>query len=169
MKKLEKFILSMVTFIGTTMLLTFLIVTVAQIVFRDTLGISIPWTEEMARFSFIWMMCFGTVTVQAHKEHVRMDFILNKIPFSIRSALQIIFDIASILFVVVIFKGAINMLEYASKTPISVSIPWLNASIMYIPLIITMPLIIFYLILDVFSQFSQASIKNIETRERMEE
>jgi TRAP-type C4-dicarboxylate transport system permease small subunit len=161
MRKLEIIIESISTFVGTAMLLIFLLNTVAQIVFRDVLIISAPWTEEMARFAFIWMVYFGVVAVQARKEHISMDFILNKIPFPIRRVMLKTYAIASILFLVIILKGAVSMLEHASRVPLSVAIPWLNASFLYIPLIITMPLNIFYLLIIVFSQTSA------ETGERM--
>lgn len=153
--KMEKFIASICTFIGVVMLLAFLTNTLAQIIFRDILRISAPWTEEMARFSFIWMIYFGTVAVEARKEHIRMDFILNRVPFPVKNILLKTFSIASILFVMVIFKGAVDILEHALVTPLSVSFPWMNAGILYIPLIITAPLIIFYLLISLFSRHSE--------------
>lgn len=161
-KKLEKHIESFATFIGTSMLLVFIITTVAQIVFRDVFKISAPWTEEISRFAFIWMVCFGTVAVQARQEHVAVNVVLNKIPEPLRSIFVKIFSAASIVFLAVVFIGAIKMLEHSSQVPLSVSIPWLKASFLYIPLIITIPLMIFYLITDIFSWTA------IETRERNE-
>jgi TRAP-type C4-dicarboxylate transport system permease small subunit len=161
-KKLGKHIESFATFIGTSMLLVFIFATVAQIVYRDVLKISAPWTEEVSRFAFIWMVCFGTVAVQARQEHISMDFVLNKVPEPLRSIFIKIFSVASIMFLAVVFIGAIKLLERSSQVPLSVSIPWLKVSFLYIPLIITIPLIIFYLVINIFSCTA------IETRERNE-
>lgn len=151
MKKLEKLIASIVTFIGVALLLIIFLNVIAQIAFRDIFQISAPWTEEMARFAFIWMVYFGTVAVHAHKEHIKMDFILNKIAWPLRNVLLKVFDVAAIVFLLVIFIGSINMLEHASRTPLSVVMPWLKASFLYIPLIITMPLNILFLMTGLFS------------------
>lgn len=159
MKKLKKYIESFATFIGTSLLLIFIFTTVAQILFRDVLKISVPWTEEVARLAFIWMVCFGTVAVQARQEHIRMDFVLNKLPVPLRNIFIKIFSVASIMFLAVIAIGAINLLERSSNVPLSVSLPWLKASFLYIPLIITIPLMIFYLLTDIFPRTT------IETRE----
>lgn len=162
MKKLGKYIESFTTFIGTSMLLIFILTTVAQIVFRDVLKISAPWTEEVSRFAFIWMVCFGTVAVQARQEHIGMDVVLNKIPDPLRIIFIKMFSVASILFLAVLFNGAIKLLERSSQVPLSVSIPWLKVSFLYIPLIITIPLMIFYLLTDIFTRAA------IETGERSE-
>jgi TRAP-type C4-dicarboxylate transport system permease small subunit len=152
MGKIKKAIEAIVTICGVTMLLMSFLSILAQIVSRDLLKVSVPWTEEIARFSFIWMIFFGAIAAQARKEHINMDFILNTIPIKIRKVLFKVFDIASILFLVIIFIGAVNMLERTSRVPLSVVIPWLNTSFLYWPLVISMPLIIFYLILNVFTK-----------------
>lgn len=162
MKKFGKYIESFATFIGTSMLLIFIFAIVAQIVFRDVLKVSAPWTEEVSRLAFIWMVCFGTVAVQARQEHIGMDFVLNKIPDPLRSIFIKIFSVASIMFLAVVLIGAIKLLERSSQVPLSVSIPWLKVSFLYIPLIITIPLMIFYLLTDIFSRTA------IETTERNE-
>jgi len=152
MEKIKRTIESIITFCGVTTLLMSFFSIVAQIVSRDLLRISVPWTEEIARFSFIYMVFFGAVIAQAKKEHISMDFFLNTIPINIRKILFKVFDIASVLFLVIIFIGAVNMLERTSRVPLSVVIPWLNTSFLYWPLVINMPLMIFYLLLNIFSK-----------------
>jgi len=152
MDKIKRTIESIVTFCGVTALLMSFLSIIAQIVFRDLFKVSAAWTEEIARFSFIWMVFFGAVVAQARKEHINMDFLINLIPFKTRKVLYKVFDIASILFLIMVFIGAVNMLERTSRVPLSVVIPWLNTSFLYWPLVINMPLIIFYLIINIFSK-----------------
>jgi len=152
MEKIKRTIETIVTFCGVTALLMSFLSIIAQMVSRDLLKVSAPWTEEIARFSFIWMIFFGAVIAQAKKEHISMDFIINLVPLKIRKVVYKVFDIASILFLIMVFIGAVNMLERTSRVPLSVVIPWLNTSFLYWPLVISMPLMIFYLIINIFSK-----------------
>jgi len=55
----------------------FLVAVMAATVFvgvvSRAVGISIPWTQELAEFSFIWMSLIGTVVVYREKGHILMD------------------------------------------------------------------------------------------------
>ena len=47
--------------------------TVLAGVVSRTLGISLPWTQELAEFAFIWLSLIGTVIVYRDKGHILMD------------------------------------------------------------------------------------------------
>jgi TRAP-type C4-dicarboxylate transport system permease small subunit len=53
----------------------FVTVTVLQVVFRFFLKIPAAWTEETARYSFIWMTFLGSSLVAKLKTHIRVDML----------------------------------------------------------------------------------------------
>ena len=50
-----------------------------QVFSRYILGTSFTWTEEFARFALIWMTILGAAYLNAKREHLSMDFLIQKI------------------------------------------------------------------------------------------
>ena len=61
----------------------FVTVTVLQVIAR-LLKISAPWTEEIARYSFIWMTLVGSAVAVKHRQHVRVDILESIVPAKVR-------------------------------------------------------------------------------------
>ena len=51
----------------------------ANVFCRYILNNSLGWVDELARFLFIWVSFFGAVLAYNQKEHVGLDFIVEKI------------------------------------------------------------------------------------------
>ncbi|MBB1489879.1 TRAP transporter small permease subunit, partial [Oceanospirillum sp. D5] len=49
-----------------------------QVFARYVLKGSFSWTEELARFSLIWMSILGAAYLNAKREHLSMDFLYQK-------------------------------------------------------------------------------------------
>ena len=149
MKMISKPFKLVISTLGVLFLLTVILSVVMQIVFRFILRISVPWTEELARLAVIWMTFFGIVLVQADRESIRTDFLVNKLPLKVKYLLEKLTNLASIVLLLVILRGAIEMLEFSSGVTMS-SITWLSSSVLYYPVIIAIPFLIVYLIRDMF-------------------
>jgi len=159
MKRIDKPLKMIISAISVLFFLTVVISVVMQIVFRFVLRISVPWTEELARLAIIWMAFFGIILVQADREMIRTDFFIARLPLKIRKLIERLINIASIILLLAILRGAIEMLEHASTMTMS-AIVWLNASVMYYPVIIATPLIIIYLIRDILLPISEKRKEN---------
>jgi TRAP-type C4-dicarboxylate transport system permease small subunit len=65
-----------------------LIVTVAvvflQVIARYILLVSIDWTEEVARFAFIWMVFVGIAITERQRAHFRITFLVERAPHRLR-------------------------------------------------------------------------------------
>ena len=62
------------------MLFLVCIVTLVQIFARFIPFIPVPtWTEEIVRYLFMWMVYFGVSNNIKHKEHIKADFLANKL------------------------------------------------------------------------------------------
>lgn len=64
-----------------------------QVVARYVLKIPISWTEEVARFAFIWMVFVGIAITERQKAHFRITFVVDRCPPSIRYVLWIVGEI----------------------------------------------------------------------------
>jgi len=159
MKMISKPFKLIISTLGILFFLTVIFNVIMQIVFRFILRISVPWTEELARIAVIWMTFFGIVLVQADRESIRTDFLVNKLPLKVKYLLEKLTNLASIVLLLVILRGAVDMLEFSSGVTMS-SIVWLSSSVLYYPVIIAIPLLIVYLIRDIFIPTSETRKEN---------
>ncbi len=51
-----------------------------QVISRKLLGQSFTFTEELARYSLIWLAILGAAYLNGQREHLAMDYWLNKLP-----------------------------------------------------------------------------------------
>lgn len=58
-----------------------------QVVARYVLKIPISWTEEVARFAFIWMVFVGIAITERQKAHFRITFLVDRAPARMRYGL----------------------------------------------------------------------------------
>ena len=69
MKKLEQvsdIINKCVSYIGMVIFIVLIVACVAQVFFRFILNNSLSWSEELARYCFIWMHMLGASLVGSH-------------------------------------------------------------------------------------------------------
>ncbi len=61
-----------------------------QVVARYVLKIPISWTEEVARFAFIWMVFVGIAITERQKAHFRITFLVDRVPGRLRYGLWLL-------------------------------------------------------------------------------
>ncbi len=75
---------------------------------RYILEISLPWSEELARFMFIWLSFIGAVIANAQFSHMRLDFIVEKLPAKTAKVVEGISYLVAIVLFVFLFIGSIR-------------------------------------------------------------
>jgi len=115
------------------------------------------WTEEVARWCFIWMVFLGSAWAEKRKEHIRVTVIYEKLSFKAKTILTVISDTISLIFLGSIWWGAIKMM----KTTDMLFAGSFNVkqSYLYLALLIGIGLIIFLKVKDIF-------LKNISLRQK---
>ncbi|WP_299550817.1 TRAP transporter small permease [Seonamhaeicola sp.] len=100
----------------------FLIVIFALLVFdvlfqvfsRYVLKGSFTWTEELARFSLIWMSILGAAYLNAKREHLSMDFLYQKFSDATKKKVSIIIEILIFLFALIVMVIGGSNLVYTT-------------------------------------------------------
>lgn len=70
-------------------------------------GGSLPWVEEFARFTFIWMSFLGAIVALDRAQHITIDIVANALPPAVRMGLAHAADVAILIFLgVYTVKGA---------------------------------------------------------------
>nr|WP_319490030.1 TRAP transporter small permease [uncultured Caproiciproducens sp.] len=88
-----------------TMMVT---VVVGNVFCRYLLHTTIPWAEELARFSFIWVTFIGTVLANDKTEHMQLDFIVNAFPKKISKFLSLIALLVVMVLLGFLIRGGIQ-------------------------------------------------------------
>lgn len=63
-------------FLGTVLVID----VVCNVACRYVFQTSIPWAEELSRFTFIWVIFIGAILANDRSEHMQLDFIVRALP-----------------------------------------------------------------------------------------
>jgi TRAP-type C4-dicarboxylate transport system permease small subunit len=73
-----------------------LFVLMAQILLRYTVGVGLPWSDEVARFSFQWVIYMGVSFAMKEGQHIKIDAVMGLWPEKLRSVVVIFSDVVII-------------------------------------------------------------------------
>ena len=76
----DKILAKLVALIGVVLVLSVM----TQILTRTFLRVPFPWTDELARFSFIYFCFLGGVMALRYKLHLGIDFFESKMPAKVK-------------------------------------------------------------------------------------
>lgn len=86
--------------------LTAVAVLTAQILSRYVMVYPLPWTEELARFLFLWIVFLGAAYIFRSDGHISINFLVNNFPSGLRMIVFVVMQIFIITFlVIVVFVG----------------------------------------------------------------
>lgn len=69
------------------------VVTLAQVVFRYVLGAPLPWSEELARYCFVWIVFLGGAIGLERGIHLGVDLFVNLLPPRLRTSLDVLSNV----------------------------------------------------------------------------
>ena len=130
-----------------TMFAGMLVATLAQVMFRYFLQISVPWTEEIARTFFVLSILAGIAFAYAEREHIIIDFIFLKFSPGVQRLMTITFTVCILVLLVFWARGA---LEMASRNwdVFLITMTWFRVSYFYFWELGMIALLAFYVLLD---------------------
>jgi TRAP-type C4-dicarboxylate transport system permease small subunit len=101
--------------IGTMLIYAIILLTSAQVFFRYVLNYPLGWTEEMARYVFIWAVFLGAAVVARSRDHVAVELFHRYLPPRGRKAFQVFNDVCILAFLAAIIWPALNYARYAFR------------------------------------------------------
>lgn len=101
--------------IGTLLIYAIILLTSAQVFFRYVLSYPLGWTEEMARYVFIWGIFLGAAVVARSRDHVAVELFHGYLPPRGRKAIQLFNDVCILVFLAVIIWPALKYATYAFR------------------------------------------------------
>ncbi|MEB5471058.1 MULTISPECIES: TRAP transporter small permease [Virgibacillus] len=150
-KHIEEYLLVILS--ATMVLVIFL-----QVVMRYVLGSSLSWSEELARYCFIWSVYIGISYGVKRKRHISVDVLLVMLKERGRLILTILTNCLFIIFAtIIIYYGAditIRLLSWGQDSP-ALQIPM---GVVYLAAPVGLGLCIIRLMQDIL--FTAEKLKN---------
>ena len=105
------------------------IITFTQVLFLYVFQFSLAWTEELARFVFLWLASLSIAYAFKMRSHFSLTFLMDKIKDKQKTKLYIIVNSLMLLFLIVFVWQAVEynlsvIDQIGPSTGLSMSIPY---------------------------------------------
>jgi TRAP-type C4-dicarboxylate transport system permease small subunit len=133
-KKLSKIISFSFETVSVVFLVCVLATVILQVFFRYVARIVVPWTEEAARYFCIWMVFMGAVAAVAQEAHIKITFLVERVPKLAMHLFSLLSYCVVFLFNIIILLGSIQLVmlnwgQEAVTFPISVGVLYLAITV----------------------------------------
>jgi TRAP-type C4-dicarboxylate transport system permease small subunit len=118
-----------------------LILVMSQVVFRYVLEISVPWTEEAARWFYAWQIFLGSSLAMRDRLHLQITVLLDRFTGRPRACLDFFAALTGLGFLAGIIWGSLLMIRavypvQAGSFPISTSYLYLSLPVGLIAMLV---------------------------------
>lgn len=141
MVKFARFLNGVLTTIISLFLLSMVALVFLNVVLRYGFDSGITWSEEMARFLFVWIVFLGAIVAYKEKAHLGVDLFIGFLPPIGQKAMYVIINIIVIGVLVIIVDGGLKMIElnkvsYGPATGISLSVLFIAGTLAAVVMIL---------------------------------
>jgi TRAP-type C4-dicarboxylate transport system permease small subunit len=121
---------------------------VVQIVLRSLFNAPLIWSEELARYIFVWVSFLGWVIASRRGSHLGVDIVLQMLPWPGRRLLHGLIAIATLVFAAVMLWTGLAIV--ARNADVETVTLFFNFAVVYAIVPIAAVLIGFYAVRDLF-------------------
>jgi TRAP-type C4-dicarboxylate transport system permease small subunit len=162
-QKLDRIMAGIGTVLSVISVGIVVILGILQVLFRFILKVSVPWTEEMMRALFIYIVFFGLILVERENGEVRTTMLIEKLPYKAYHVWESIVSLLSILFNVLVIVGCFQAMK-VTNTTLS-ALPQISMKMFFYPMVISLPLMVIYQIYHMIGHIRKLSGKPGEEAE----
>ena len=156
-QKLDRIMAGIGTVLSVISVGVVVILGILQVLFRFILKVSVPWTEEMMRALFIYIVFFGLILVERENGEVRTTMLIEKLPYKAYHVWESIVSLLSILFNVLVIVGCFQAMK-VTNTTLS-ALPQISMKMFFYPMVISLPLMVIYQIYHMIGHIRKLSGK----------
>ena len=100
MRALVKVLVGAAQWVGITLFAALTLCLFWSVVIRyfAIFGGSLPWVEEFARFTFIWMAFLGAIVALDRAQHITIDLLAKALPPAVQTGLAYAVDVTILVF-----------------------------------------------------------------------
>ena len=105
-------------------------IVLAAVFFRYALNQSLSWSDELVRYLFVWFTLLGAAVAMREREHIRVEYFVEKLPLRARRAIE-----AAMLVGVCLFQAALGVLGalwvWSTRGSVTSALQWPLSLIFY--------------------------------------
>ena len=91
---------------------------------------SIPWTEEMSRYLFVYLTFIGSALLIKEKGHIVVDVLMERVPRRPRFVVYVLVELIMLAFLYIFISG-MQQLTLASTEAVAASMQWFRLYYLY--------------------------------------
>ena len=118
------------------------ILMLAEVFTRFIMQVSVPWTGELVKAMYIYIVFFGLILVEREGSEIRTTLLIEKFPKLLHTIWETIVALLSIIFNIFLFIGCFEAIP--STITFLGSLPTVSEKIFYYPIIFSVPFVIIY-------------------------
>ena len=143
-----KLILSNLEEFFSTFLFLIMCISVALGVFARFFDISLVWTDELARYSFIWSVLLGTVVVFKQKKHIAVDIMESVFPEKITHIIRVLIHVGLLFMFFILLRYGWMLTQQTWNVPTtSLEIP---TGLVYLAVPVSSFLLCLYTLIEIY-------------------
>jgi TRAP-type C4-dicarboxylate transport system permease small subunit len=86
-----------------------------QVVLRYVFSAANAWSEELARYTFVWLVLLGSAVAARRNKHMNIEFFINMFPAGVRKAIQLLLYVLIIAFLVILIRYGFDLVAITQK------------------------------------------------------
>ena len=110
-----------------------LMIIFAQVVTRYTVGYTPEWSEELARFLFVWVVFLGSALIMGESGHLAVQFLPNKFKgTAFGTILDIVINVSGYIFIILLLTQGWKMtsiMTFQRAPGLDIPMSWVYAII----------------------------------------
>jgi C4-dicarboxylate transporter DctQ subunit len=91
------------------------VVIFVQVIARYVLQVALPWTEEFARFAFLWLIFLANALAERQKEHFRVSYFVEQAPPRVRYVFWAVGEILIFVFFIWLLVDSLRFVEMGKR------------------------------------------------------
>jgi len=109
-----------------------IVVTLAQVIFRYVIAAPLPWSEELARYCFVWIVFLGGAIGLSRGIHLGVDLFVNMLPVPMQRGLDALTSVLIAAFAATVIYASypvLNMNMFQRSPALGLQMTWIYAAI----------------------------------------
>ncbi|RIW29183.1 TRAP transporter small permease [Bacillus salacetis] len=115
MEKLDNILVKILYYICAFLMLQMAVVVTAQVISRYVFGSPFTWTEELGRYTFVWVSFLGMAVAIKHGSHIALDILVKKLNGVSKKALMLLNNALILVFAGVLTFSGWKLVELGSR------------------------------------------------------
>ena len=98
-----------------------------QGIMRYVFNNSLPWSEELGKFLFVWLSWLGISIGHRRREHIKITMLVDKVPYTLQKVFEAVTELVLIIICAVVFYYGVLMIGIQINIPyagIKISTAW---------------------------------------------